>query len=946
MTIFLKAMTTLTAFTMSVFLLISCNSSDDSGSILPPPSPRIIKLERIDISAAPISTRGVSEVTLAAGNSQPFVAIGHFSDGSSKSLTDAVFWHSSNKNVGVMTDAVLEARSVGQTEVFAVLNGITSNKVTVEVTDAVITSIQVTPPQVSLAKGQTQQLTATASYSDRTSSDISSHVAWKSADNNTAAVTTDGVLTGVATGTTTVEASQDGIISNTVKVKVTDAVITAIQVTPSQVSLAKGLTQQLTATATYSDRTSSDISSHVTWKPADPSVVSLSPDGVLTAAAIGSTTVKATKDGISSSPVKVEVVDAIISSIQVTPPQVSLAKGQTQQLTATATYSDRTSSDISSHVTWKPADPSVVTLSPDGILTAVATGSTTVQASQDGISSNTVKIEVTDAIVTSIQVTPAKVSLVKGETQRLLATAIYSDSTTADLTSHVAWISADPNTVTVSPEGIVTAVATGSTTVEATQDGVSSNSVDVEVADAVIASIQVTPPQISLAKGQTQQLMAIATYTDSTSADVTSRVTWILTEPNTATVSPDGVLTAVEPGSTTVQATQDGVNSNTVKIKVTDAVVSSIQVSPLQVLLPIGETQQLTATATYSNGTTADITNSVAWASTDPGITTVSPEGVLTGVAIGSTAVNASQGGITSNTVNIKVTDVVISSIQVTPTQVSLAKGETQQLTATATFSDSTTANITHSATWISAHPSTATVSVDGILTGVATGSTSVSASQKYISSNVVAVEVTDAALSSIQVTPSQVSLAKGGTKQLTATATYTDSTTSDITNLANWISADTDIAIVNSAGILTGVVTGSTTIKAAHDGITSNIVDVQVTGLAIPVCGHVTGYPIDTSSRGGVNNANLKNAVTSCLKIREVVDPNDKQTKWFASSPSVTLMQWLGYTIDDSDTNSGDTYAGTYAEDGTDGPAGEFARFRQDGKGVSDKDMGYKWTI
>ncbi|MBT2946243.1 hypothetical protein PL15_19785, partial [Vibrio anguillarum] len=68
-------------------------------------------------------------------------------------------------------------------------------------------------------------------------------------DTNTATVTLDGLLTGVEVGSTTVTATKDGIVSNAVNITVSSAVITAIQVTPSPVSVAKGQTEQLTAIA-------------------------------------------------------------------------------------------------------------------------------------------------------------------------------------------------------------------------------------------------------------------------------------------------------------------------------------------------------------------------------------------------------------------------------------------------------------------------------------------------------------------------------------------------------------------------------------------------------------------------------------------------------------------------------------------------------------------------
>ncbi|MFA0188160.1 Ig domain-containing protein, partial [Vibrio splendidus] len=87
------------------------------------------------------------------------------------------------------------------------------------------------------------------------------------------------------------------------------------------------------------------------------------------------------------------------------PSPVNIAKGQTDQLTAIATFSDATSSDISSSVTWAPVDTATATVSSTGLLSAVETGGTTLTATKDGIPSNTVEVNVSAAVITAIQVT-------------------------------------------------------------------------------------------------------------------------------------------------------------------------------------------------------------------------------------------------------------------------------------------------------------------------------------------------------------------------------------------------------------------------------------------------------------------------------------------------------------------------------------------------------------
>lgn len=95
----------LTLIVLPLLILLSgCNSenmfveSKESGQLEQVDT----ALERVDIVASPITTRGVSELTLAKGNKQPFEVVGHYSDGSSQAYTDlnVLDWHSSNEDAG------------------------------------------------------------------------------------------------------------------------------------------------------------------------------------------------------------------------------------------------------------------------------------------------------------------------------------------------------------------------------------------------------------------------------------------------------------------------------------------------------------------------------------------------------------------------------------------------------------------------------------------------------------------------------------------------------------------------------------------------------------------------------------------------------------------------------------------------------------------------------
>ncbi|MGT4675263.1 Ig-like domain-containing protein [Aeromonas caviae] len=332
-------------------------------------------------------------------------------------------------------------------------------------------------------------------------------------------------------------------------------------------------------------------------------------------------------------------------------------------------------------------------------------------------------------------------SVGKGQTRQLTATATYSDNTTANVTGSVAWLSDDMTTATVSTTGLLTGMAQGTTEVTASQNGITSNTVQVIVTDAVLTAIEITPPSVSVGKGQTQQLTTTATYSDNTTADVTGSVAWLSYDTATATITTNGLLTGVEQGTAEVTASLDGMTSNAVQVTVTDAVLTAIAITPPSVSVGKGQTQQLTATATYSDNTTADVTGSVAWLSDDTATATITTNGLLTGVEQGTAEVTASQDGVTSNAVQVTVTDAVLTAIDITPPSVSVGKGQTQQLTATATYSDSTTANVTGSVAWLSDDAATATV-ISGLLTGVEEGTTEISASLDGVTSDRVTVNV------------------------------------------------------------------------------------------------------------------------------------------------------------------------------------------------------------
>jgi len=157
-----------------------------------------------------------------------------------------------------------------------------------------------------------------------------------------------------------------------------------------------------------------------------------------------------------------------IASIAVTPPAPSLLTGFKQQFTASATYVDGTRGVLKSPV-WTTSNAGVVFINDTGMATAVASGSATISASEDGVSGSTT-VTITSSPLTSIEISPSNPTISTAQaSQQFSATGLFSDGTVTDITNGVSWSSSDLSVATVSKTGLASAVGkAGSTTIQAT----------------------------------------------------------------------------------------------------------------------------------------------------------------------------------------------------------------------------------------------------------------------------------------------------------------------------------------------------------------------------------------------------------------------------------------------------------------------------------------------
>ena len=502
------------------------------------------------------------------------------------------------------------------------------------------------------------------------------------------------------------------------------------------------------------------------------------------------------------------------------------------------------------------------------------------------------------ASLVSIEVTPAEPVIALGTTTQLKATGIYSDNSKKDLTPSVDWHSSDDAVVTVS-YGLAKSVGRGSAVIGAASGSVSgiiSGSGTLTVTDATLVSIQVTPVNPEAALGTTKQFTATGVFSDDSVQDLTEQADWSAADGSVASVSNTagsrGLATPAAIGATSISATLDGVTAGT-DFTVTEAFLVSIQVTPANPSVPKGMTLQLTATGIYSDHSTQDLTKQVTWGSSDSSVASVSnaagSNGLASALAVGPADVSATLDGVTGIT-DLTVTEAVLVSIQVTPTNPGLARGTTRQLTATGIYSDHSTQDLTKQATWGASDASVVSVSnadgSDGLATALAVGATSVSAALGTVSGTT-NLEVTAATLVAIDVSPADPSLSKGTTRQFAATGTYSDNSTQDLTKQVTWarptppwLSSATRQAPMGSA---TALAVGSATVSATL----GSVFGTTTLSVTAAVLVSIEVDPYDAATVVGVTRQFTASGVYSDSTVQDLT----QQVTWSSSDKKVAAI-------------------------------------------------------
>lgn len=569
--------------------------------------------------------------TVAIGASVHLIAQVLGLDGTA--MTDRpVHWASEDSSVAtVAPNGTVTARRLGSTQVAASSGG-QSGIAQITVTSVPVSVVQVTPGNKSLFVEQTFQFTATPQDAGGTFLPGRA-VEWTSNNESVATVSSTGTVTALSPGGAIITATSEGK-STPASVTVAAIPVASVVVTPSTQTLFEGQTAQLQAEPLDVDGKPL-VGRVVQWATTNAAVATVTSTGLVTAHAIGDATIRASVEGkIGASALTVTLRPPNV--VVVTPAQVLVQPGKTSQLSVQV-LDDLGREIPNSPVTFSSSDVAVATVSANGLVSGITAGNATITATSGG-KTGTAQVTVTPTPVATVIVSPGSPTILIGRTVPLLAQAY---SATGQLLSGrpVIWSSGTPAVAQVSSGGIVTGIASGSSVVFASVDGVNGWAT-VTVVPTPVATVTVGPATATVAVGGTANYSAV--LRDASGNVLTGRaITWSTSNAGIATVTTSGVATGVGAGTATITATSEGKSGNA---SITVAGRTVLIVPDSVTLAPFTST---TLTVIVSDATGVIANPNVTWSTSNGLVASVTQKGKVNALVAGVATITARSGSAT-----------------------------------------------------------------------------------------------------------------------------------------------------------------------------------------------------------------------------------------------------------------------------------------------------------
>lgn len=628
-----------------------------------------------------------------------------------------------------------------------------------------VRSVTLTPTTATVTVTQSVALNLSV---DAAAPSVATVTTYTSAAPNIATVSAAGSVTGVAPGTAVITATTTGSGTGyTTSSKSATATITVtplpdalrgVSVAPTSGSVTVGQTLSLVSVA---DAVNASVGVSYAYATTVPAVATVSQSGVVSGVAPGTTVITVTATGsgtgyatttkAATATITVTAAPNALNGVTLTPSSSGLSVGQTQTLTP---LPDRATPSVAMSYAYESNSLNIATVSLNGVVTGVAPGTATITVTATGsltgfttttrTATATTTVSALPNALTGVALAPTNATIAVGRTQTLTP-APSRASTSVDV--NYTYTSSAPSVATVTQQGVVTGVSPGnaSITVTATGSGAgyttstSSATASISVTNApnALNSVTLSPSSSSVSVGQFQSLTPVL---DRATSGVTTNYVYQSSAPGIASVTQQGVVTGVSPGSATITVTAtgsaSGYTTNTLTATATIAVSAApnallgLSLTPLSATVPVGQTQTLSP-ATSRASTSVDVF--YQYVSSAPSVASVSQQGTVTGLSPGTTTMTVTASGsgfgYTATTLTATATITVIdipnalNGVTLSPGSTGVAVGQSVTLTP---IPNRSSAGVTVSYSYQSNATNIASVTQQGVVTGVAPGAATI----------------------------------------------------------------------------------------------------------------------------------------------------------------------------------------------------------------------------
>lgn len=313
-------------------------------------------------------------------------------------------------------------------------------------------------------------------------------------------------------------------------------------------------------------------------------------------------------------------------------------------------------------------------------------------------------------------------------------------------------------------------------------------------APVTVTGVTISKSTASLVIGNTLRLTASVRP-----SNAVTTLRWSSNASGVAAVNANGLVTAKKAGTATITVTTANGRSASCKVTVKRPAATAIKLNKIKATLGVGETLKLTGTLSPSGAS-----EKITWISSNTKAASVSTSGSVKAKAAGKATITAKL----ASGIHASCTITVIkkpTAVKLSKTSLAITKGASKQLTYSLRPAGAVT-----TVTWSSSNPKIASVTSKGVVKGVKTGTTTITAKTANGKKAACKVTVKRPAATAVKLKKTSLTMNKRETQTLSYTLTP-----SDAAGTVTWSSSNAKIASVNSKGIVTAKSAGTATITA-----------------------------------------------------------------------------------------------------------------------------------